>query len=290
MIESASGVDYGPATRRGRTLPFEQLNGCLHPGQRIQDFVRELCCQLADCRQLLALDQTPPMLEQRRVGLLQLFDDRAHLIAQRLQAGASRREVNARSLGSRFDLDLELIHRLRDPPSPQKPHQQAGDGAGNAGPHKDPRQSPHRPLGCGQRLLRVGARHPPKLGEQIPQLLGLRVSLQESVLCFSGMAVVEERHRFSACTVIGRVVSLNLSEQLLGARAADRAVHARQPRLEGRPAVVELLEPGPVPRQKVFGHKSLLIKECAHRGGVVDEGELAADGHAGHRRGVPERE
>ena len=167
VIESVCGVDHRPATWRGRTLPFEQLNGCLHPGQRIQDFVRELCRQLADCRQLLALDEPPAMLEQRRVRLLQLFDNRAHLIAQRLQAGTSRRKVNARSLGSRFDLDLELIHRLRDPPSPQKPDQQAGDGAGDAGPHQNPRQSAHRPLGCGQRLLRVGARDPPKLGEQI---------------------------------------------------------------------------------------------------------------------------
>ena len=104
------------------------------------------------------------------------------------------------------------------------------------------------------------------------------------------MALVEERHRFAACTVVGRVLGLNLSEQSFGARAADCAVHPRQPRLEGWPAVVELLEPGPVPRQKVLGDKSLLIEECAHRGGVVDEGELAADRHAGHRRGVPERE
>jgi len=46
--------------------------------------VCELRGQLADCRQLLALDEAAAMLEQRRVRLLQLLDNRADLIAQRL--------------------------------------------------------------------------------------------------------------------------------------------------------------------------------------------------------------
>ena len=137
--------------------------------------MRELGGELADRRQLLALHQASPVLGQRRVGLLELLDQRADLLAQRFEAGAAGRDLNARSLGCRLDLDLELVDRLRDPARPQEPGEQARDRARDARSHQQVRQPADAALGICERALGVLPRRPAELVEQVAQALRARV-------------------------------------------------------------------------------------------------------------------
>ena len=137
-------------------LPRQELDGRLHAGERVQHLVRELGGQLADRGQLLALDQPPPVLGERGVGLLELLDQRAHLVAERLEAGAAGRDLDARPLRRRLDLHLQLVDRLRDPARPQEPDEQAGDRARDAGAD----QHVGQPADAAARCRRASARRP----------------------------------------------------------------------------------------------------------------------------------
>ena len=79
------------------------------------------------------------------------------------------------------------------------------------------------------------------------------------------------------------------SSSFADAGIGDLRVRRREPGLERRPAGLELGEPGAVAAQQVLGDEPLLVLERAHRGGVVDERELLADGDAGHRGRVLQR-
>ena len=287
-IQRLGGVDHlGAAGNRG-ALPREQLHGSLHSRQRIQHLVRQLGSQLADRRQLFALHQAPAMLGQRRVGLLQLLDQRADLIAQRLDATPGR-ELDPRSFGCGLDLDLELVDGLGDLARPQEPGEQARDRAGDAGSHQQMRQAAHLALGVRERALRVLARHAAELVEEVAQPLRAGViAFQLAPRIVSPAGVVKRDCRFSGA-VVGGVFSLDLVQQLARGRIADLGARGRQPRLESRAAGFELREPGTVPRQQVLGDEAFLVLERAHGRGVVDERHLLGDRDARHRGRVLQR-
>ena len=229
------------------------------------------------------------MLRKRRVGLFELFDQRPDLIAEGLEAGPAWGDFDAGPLAGRLNLYLELVNRLGDSPRPQKPYEQAREGAGDAGPDENVREPGHTPFGVGQRPFGILTCKLPELVKQVPQTLGAHVIAVEHLPRFVDLLGIVEADRSLPAPVVRRVFTPYVVEQLPRRGVDDVLVRARQPRFERRPAGFELREPGAVAAQQVFGDEALLVLKSRHRRGVVDQRQLLRNGHPGHRGAVLER-